>query len=59
MEEQNTNMPLIINPKPDTLIRINMEYKALNKEISVIEQHLTKMERKGYTVVEWGGTILY
>ena len=56
MEEINENMELIIDPKPDTLIRIRMEYKPLNKVIKVKEQKLTPVERVGYTVVEWGGT---
>ena len=58
IEEQDQNMPLLINPKPDTIIRINMETKPLDEEIKVKEQKLIKKERKGYTVVEWGGTIL-
>ena len=49
-------MKLSINPMPDTLIRVRMEYKALDKKISVKQQQLEKIERKGYTVVEWGGT---
>ena len=56
LDEINKNMELDINPKPDTLIRVRMEYKPLNKEIKVKEQELTPVERKGYTVVEWGGT---
>ena len=57
-EEQDKNMPLLINPKPDTIIRINMETKPLDKKIEVKEQKLIKKERNGYAVVEWGGTIL-
>ena len=49
-------MPLIISEKPDTLIRVMMDYKPLNKKINVKEQTLTKVNRKGFTVVEWGGT---
>ena len=56
MEEINKNMDLSIDPKPDTLIRVRMEYKPLEKEIKVKEQKLNPVERKGYTVVEWGGT---
>ena len=56
MEEINNNMRLDINPKPDTLIRVRMEYKPLDKRINVKEQKLTKVEREGYTIVEWGGT---
>ena len=58
LEEQNTNMPLSVEPKPDTIIRINMEYKPLKQKIEVKEQELIKQQRQGYTLVEWGGTIL-
>lgn len=56
MEEIDKNMPLEITPEPETLIRVMMEWKELNKYIEVEEQQLEKVERKGYTVVEWGGT---
>ena len=29
---------------------------ALEEYMEVKEQHLTKVNRKGYTIVEWGGT---
>lgn len=51
-------MPLTIEPKPQTTIRVLMTFKALDKEIKVKEQKLTKVERNGYTIVEWGATIL-
>ena len=57
-EEQDENMPLIINPKPDSIIRINMEFKAIDKKIEIKEQKLITPKRTGFTVVEWGGTIL-
>ena len=49
-------MPLEITPKPDTLIRITMEFKPLTEKINVKEQKLEKVERKGFTAVEWGGS---
>lgn len=58
MEEINTNMPLEITPQPDSLIRIIMEWKGLDEYIEVKEQELSSPERKGYTIVEWGATIL-
>ena len=54
-EEINNNMPLEITPKPDTIIRVVMEYKGLKEPIDVKEQQLQTPERTGYTVVEWGG----
>ena len=58
MDEINENMALEINPKPDTIIRVMMEFKGLNWPIKVTEQKLERVERNGYTVVEWGGTKL-
>ena len=58
IDEINENLKLEIIPEPETLIRINMEFKGLSKPIDVEEQKLEKVERKGYTVVEWGGTKL-
>ncbi|GHV16646.1 hypothetical protein FACS189425_01300 [Clostridia bacterium] len=55
LEEQNAYMPLDILPKPDTLIRVFMEYKALDEKITVPEQELTEVVRRGFTAVEWGG----
>ena len=58
LEKINEQMPLEITPSPDTIIRVLMEYKALDKNISINEQVLTKAERKGFTVVEWGGSLI-
>ena len=49
-------MPLEITPKPDTVIRVVMAYKKILKPYEVKEQVLESPERKGFTVVEWGGT---
>lgn len=55
-DEINKNMPLEFSVEPDTLIRILMEYKALDSYIEVKEQKLETPERKGFVAVEWGGT---
>ena len=56
-EDIDKQMPLEINPTPDTLIRVYMQFKGLTKPMkNVKEQNLEKIERKGFTVVEWGGT---
>ncbi len=54
--EIERNMGLKVTPRPDTTIRIMMEYKKLQHKINVKEQKLQQVERKGFTVVEWGGT---
>lgn len=56
IDEIDKNMPLDINPNPDTIIRILMTYKGLNKPIAVKEQQLLTPERTGFVAVEWGGT---
>ena len=55
IEEINEVMPLIFSKEPDTLIRVLMQFKALDKYEEVKEQKLEQKERKGFTVVEWGG----
>lgn len=55
-EEINKNMPLEITPMPDTVIRVLMTFKGLEKPIDVKEQMINTPTRNGFTVVEWGGT---
>ncbi len=57
MEEINQNMPLEFSTEPDTLIRVLMIYKGLDKPLlDIEEQQLEKPERTGFVAVEWGGT---
>ena len=57
-EEIGSNMPLDINPNPDTLIRVLMIFKGLDDPIEVEDQQLITPERKGFVAVEWGGVDL-
>lgn len=58
------NVKLNISPKPDSVLRVNMAYKPLNaKEANnqksrIKTQKFSKFERKGFTVVEWGGEVV-
>lgn len=54
--KQEDMMPITFSKNPDTLIRVMMDFKPLDKKMNVKEQKLTKVTRKGYTIVEWGGT---
>ena len=45
-----------VNPKPDTSIRVYMEFYGLDDFIHIKEQTLPKTKRKGFTLVEWGGS---
>ncbi len=57
-EEIDNYMPLEVTPVPDTTIRVYMNFKALDEEIEVEEQKLEKVTRSGYSVIEWGGSII-
>ncbi len=50
--------PLTITPKPESILRVFMVAKPLQKYQQIPEQKLEKFERKGFTVIEWWGTIL-
>lgn len=55
-EAYTENAKLTITPNPDSVLRVFMTWKALDKKIEVPEQELSTFERKGFTVVEWGGS---
>ena len=67
MEENNYNLitfqgekytehaKLKISPEPDSILRVFMAYKPLDKPVDIPEQELETFEREGFTVVEWGG----
>lgn len=54
-EQMNALAPLRVNPKPNTVIRVFLDMDSFDAPISLPVQKLTKVERKGFTVVEWGG----
>lgn len=49
---------LNVYPQPDTVIRVFMAYKPINKFVEVEPQNIETPQRNGFTVVEWGGTYL-
>ena len=55
-EEYDEYAKLNINPKPDSILRVMMVFKALDKPVEIKEQKLEQFNREGFTVVEWGGT---
>ena len=62
-EEIEKNMPLNIEPTPDTIIRVMMDWceisserKARMLQSTIAEQVIETPERRGFVVVEWGGT---
>lgn len=49
--------PLTVLPKPNTTIRVFMDYKPLDKPIQITEPKIKTPTRNGFTVVEWGGVL--
>jgi hypothetical protein len=51
---------LVITPKPETTIRVMMMTQPLSYKIPCPLQDLTSLKktRKGFTVVEWGGSVV-
>lgn len=55
----NQLAPLAITPKPDTLIRVFLDFSGLDGPIDLPAQQLRSVPRNGFTVVEWGGLSPY
>ena len=55
-EQYCKNNKLCVSPKPDTMIRVYMTWYPSDKYINIPTQKLTAEKRKGFTVVEWGGS---
>jgi len=53
----NQLAPLSISPKPDTVIRILMDFQPLAKPIRAESYDIKTPQRSGFTVVEWGGVL--
>ena len=46
---------LTVDPAPDTVLRVFMAWKPLERSVQLPPQTLDGPERAGYTLVEWGG----
>lgn len=57
-KEMNALAPLYVSPKPDTEIRIFLDFGGLGKPVSLIPQKLSSPKRLGFTLVEWGGLLV-
>jgi hypothetical protein len=47
--------PMTITPKPDSSIRVFLDWQELDTPIQITEQQLVAETRNGYTMIEWGG----
>ena len=54
-KERESNNKLIINPTPDSLLRVNIHIKKVEQKTNIKEQKLNTFKRFGFTAVEWGG----
>lgn len=57
-EGMNQLAPLSVSPKPETYIRVFLDFSGSNQKTSIAPQILPKYERKGFTLVEWGGLLV-
>lgn len=51
----NDISPLYIFPTPQTVIRVTLSFKPLDKKITIPQPVLPTIQRNGFSVVEWGG----
>lgn len=49
--------PLTVSPKPDTSIRIFLDFEGLEQPVALKSQRLIAPARQGFTLVEWGGLL--
>ena len=56
-EEFFKNFEMKIEPKPDSVLRVFLSIKKIDNTMNIEEQALPNFERKGFTVVEWGGSL--
>ena len=57
-EQYLRSAPLKITPIPNSMLRVFMVYKPLTEKMEIKEQEIGQFERKGFSVIEWGGTII-
>lgn len=57
-KEYTDSAQLSIEPRPDSMLRVFMVVRPLKEPILLTPQKLPSFERKGFSVVEWGGTLL-
>ena len=54
--EYTDHARLTITPKPDSLLRVFMAFKSVPYPYAIPPQTFPKFERRGFTVIEWGGS---
>ena len=56
-EEREAYNKLKITPKPDSLLRLAIHVKKVDKKVNIKEQDLPTFKRSGFTAIEWGGVV--
>ena len=46
---------LTVEPAPDSILRVFMTWKPLANPVDIPAQTLPAFERRGFTLIEWGG----
>ena len=61
-QEYEEEVTLNVSPEPDNVIRVYMVYTPLDEEVEIPEENQlqwpTGADRTGFTVVEWGGSVV-
>lgn len=55
-EDYARSVPLTVSPTPDSVIRVFMTFGPCDEFVEIPPQVLPHYERKGFTLVEWGGS---
>jgi len=56
-KEMDELAPIAVWPKPDSSIRVFLDFQGLGSKEAITPQILPKYQRKGFTLVEWGGLL--
>ena len=54
-EAYTESAKLTVSPRPDSVLRVFMAWKPLARLVDIPAQILPGFERRGFTLVEWGG----
>lgn len=57
-EDRQKQNKINIEPQVDSLFRVSIEIKKVNKKVSIKEQKIERFERYGFSALEWGGSII-
>ena len=57
-DERQEQNELIIEPKPDSLLRVSIVIKKVDGKVNIKEQELERFNRFGFSAVEWGGMVI-